>query len=1399
MAVKTLGIFGDQPAPPPVGPEPTESWMSAANASEYDLPPVTPAAPQLGTYQVQPAPTEPEMIGQFYRTLEGARAAAAAGPKEPTTATGRVAPLLQPGSAGAAEFIGGIGNALFNPLTGMYERPEEAPAWGMALSPLNLALPSAILEHGAARVGGGILGGTIGTEVASSLLPEDMDPLARMGLELAAGAAGGLAGERLAGVSSVARATPVPQQQWAAQTVPRAIEMIKKHEGYIDLRGVPYTDLELPTTPGTVFRMTGEQAQARGIGTRAQGPATFIVHDDGEIARLYDMPSPGVQNEMRKDPLNIARGRDALLSRLDMESRLGRIPEQTAAWGRAFVDALPESYLADLGSSFVKSIDPIEVRGAARGAMESVAGLYDDANIIVKLSKSVLEKSHDPARTIIHEVSHHLEQFVSPGDATALVKQYGRELRSKGRSALSNYQDSLGRVGEIIASANENAGGIEGQIARTLKERGYNDALAIASQGQLGGTPFGESLRQAMSQAAQDQRVAYRYTSFQEWFAENLADKFIASKKAAPDSRFARAVDAVKAFAHAFADATRKVFGREDIASSVYNDIIGGKYNPTERRALDPRLSLSVVNDELLEQRQPQFNRVPGDQPSKGVTGAMRAIFPAPIRATPPAPESGTRTGSLLRPRSFDQLGESPSVKSVLEVGNDLDRQVNSQVTTLSAAVDTNDRALGRTITGKDGNVYLRDVLDRNGNPALKQDVLENPQKYNLTPQQDVAVYNLQQVAQIAREEAQMFNVPELRETALQEGQNFVPRRVTYEGGPVVVGSNAPRKLSQIPEGERQFIDPKVAVENGWVYDDPAESLKSYVNLNLKNSATAHVTDLLKKLGTTEPEATYRNARVMSSVAPELQGVYFTPAEAKWIGRFFSGSMLPENSIGDVVRGINKVNKTVLPWQAIGDASATLKQLGTVLSSKPTLFMRNLGQSFVDSWGGWDNYQRWLASNEVKDAASHGVSLVGEGRNSDVWSSLASKIPGLKQTQRQFESVGNRTRVALYNTDLDMLRRTGQVVDEQAAEMVARNANRITGASNTRASDIENLAEFAPRFLRARFETIDKALRDGTLEGDLARQYISNYIWAGLAAVTASAIAQGRPLKDVLQPVEVSQNGKSVRVNPNFGTIRAGDTDIDVFSQYSGLVRMALTAGSGIYEGARAKDIGKVVSGLYNSVMAMESPSASVVDALVRAAHGTKAYGEDPRTAEFWLRKPLPIGLSQAISSAATGAEAKPLLTSGAAQFLGARAAPITPVEKAQQYGYDALRGREQFKALPSEAWRGIQQSAPDQFREPVSRYKSMYEWYGDLVQEYRAQAERDGFPKGIAQMLAEQAAAAHPVAKAYINYRKMLRNTWVSENPDIAREIIDEEADLPPSERSLRPSKKMGQFLAGQ
>lgn len=411
-------------------------------------------------------------------------------------------------------------------------------------------------------------------------------------------------------------------------------------------------------------------------------------------------------------------------------------------------------------------------------------------------------------------------------------------------------------------------------------------------------------------------------------------------------------------------------------------------------------------------------------------------------------------------------------------------------------------------------------------------------------------------------------------------------------------------------------------------------------------------------------------AAVNKEAASALIGWDFAEKDARRISRFYSRGILPENTFGDVFRVIGAVNRQIIPMRAIGDASATLRQLALVLPSHPIAFARNFARAGRDLFpGGQRRYNEWLSSPEVRDAAAHGVSLVGDGGNltSDFFATWIERVPFLKQTQKHFQMIGNRNRVSLYRQDLDMLQRTGQQVDELVQEQVARNANRITGVSNIRASDVETAMEFAPNYLRSKLETLSYALTNGSIEGQLARQYLKNYVSTGLMLVAGVAIAQKRDLREVLSPFdtyETRAGRKGFGLNPNFATVRFAGQDTSIFGAYQDLARMSTIAADGVYGAITERDVAHLVQGIWEAAEAKASPFAGTGRDIGAAVLGNRVFGRDPRSWSFWLTNYIPINASIAVED--TVEKDVPWSTEGVVQglqFLGASSNPMTERE----------------------------------------------------------------------------------------------------------------------------------------
>lgn len=835
-----------------------------------------------------------------------------------------------------------------------------------------------------------------------------------------------------------------------------------------------------------------------------------------------------------------------------------------------------------------------------------------------------------------------------------------------------------------------------------------------------------------------------------------------------------------------------------------------------------------------------------------GVTPRGRAL----VGGGADVAEVADEAAPLLRPRGIEELGEGYTVRDALRVADDLRRQVDSQSSSLMAEAELAYKELGPTFTGRvddsgrvvpdslvsrarnqQGNTYFRNVTDASGNPALAQDVFENPGRYALTPDQLAAVQRFNAVPARVRAEAERMGVQNLREVGLEEGQNYVPRlgRADTKGVDLTQRQPGGGGLSTFRERSREFSDPLEATARGVVYENPLSAVQRYNTANLRGAAAEHLkrlylnasdeagnlaaqspalrrspelvqrwqsirdrmsnlrqtarnqgvrgatqqaeatragrdasriqnlaenaqgradairdrktvtrivdseddmleayrliddpdgvfkaaerelSQLQRELSRTTARATQSEARAAATTvrhnrtvaelntladelaslrneydamirnttavpagrarvdnAPALMGYDFPAKDANRLSAYYSQGQLPKTALGRAIRGLKGFSGMIVPMQAIGDASATLRQLATIIPNHPLQFARNFGHAGYESLfpGGWENYQRWLASDDVRYAASRGVSVVSESgsRGTDFYASWLNRVPVLKQAQRHFEIIGNRNRVDTFLADLDLLSRGGKMVDEEA---IARNANRMTGIANGKASDLETLTEFAPNWMRARLETLDRTFRDGGVEGQLARKYLRNYVATGMIAVGGYAAATGRDLDEVLNPITVDDDGRW-RLNPNFGTIRAGSQDVNLFGTYIDLARLAVMYSDAAVGAVREKDLTELFDPI---IYTARTKGAPWITATTDIVSGRNIIGEDTRSWEYMLTRPAPITLANAVGDIADGRPAGEVALGTGIEFFGGSANPTSVTERldeaARAMGFD--------------------------------------------------------------------------------------------------------------------------------
>lgn len=266
-----------------------------------------------------------------------------------------------------------------------------------------------------------------------------------------------------------------------------------------------------------------------------RGPVNRQVAENGQIVRRpFTGPQPGVPNVARvAEGRPIVRGKAALISRLGLEERLGGLSPEAAESARAFLRMLPDDLLQDLGSTFYREAP--DVGGVLGITDNAIGGFYDSGNSLVNIVKGVVNRSAAAERIIVHEISHHLEQFIPSGDARKLVKQFEADRAANGD--------------QVIRQAN---------TARAHRKQG---PIPAADENAI--------------------HAAYRFEgTFPEWLAEVLTDK---------------ALRDIFVEIPTYRNAFQKVMARlRDIAIETYNFIRGRRFNDEAERVYR-----SLINGEF--------------------------------------------------------------------------------------------------------------------------------------------------------------------------------------------------------------------------------------------------------------------------------------------------------------------------------------------------------------------------------------------------------------------------------------------------------------------------------------------------------------------------------------------------------------------------------------------------------------------------------------------------------------------------------------------------------------------------------------------------------------------------------------------------------------------------------
>lgn len=432
---------------------------------------------------------------------------------------------------------------------------------------------------------------------------------------------------------------------------------------------------------GPEFGYKGPQPGVKNIEQRTDQELLSWMESKGMSPRIPGGDPKRLAREARADR-PIKTGKKALLSRIDFEVRRGGLSEDVAEAAEEWIELLPEEYLEDLASSFHQMI-PTDQEGTVvlgRLNIGQPSLFYGGRGpSILEIGKRMSNMADQADRVIIHEIVHHLEEYVSSADARKLVSAWQKEQKTKGQSVLNKVKE------------------IREKRRRTEEATGK-------------GVSYTQSEKDIIAQE-------YRYQGdFAEWFAEVLTDKALRDiymEVPVYKNVIEKVLAQIKIMAKATREFISKVLGRNDVAEDVYQKLMRGDY-PVEERRFFGRGDLDT--DEWFDAAATRNLSVdPSDIGRVSSTrGALDPLYRAPITA-------GARAATTEQARFASSLSGIDTIGASLDEGT---AKVVDQAEWNADIVAARNEAF-------DTNFEPRDFTTEESFQALKA---SNPQHWHVSP-----------------------------------------------------------------------------------------------------------------------------------------------------------------------------------------------------------------------------------------------------------------------------------------------------------------------------------------------------------------------------------------------------------------------------------------------------------------------------------------------------------------------------------------------------------------------------------------------------------------------------------------------------------------------------------------
>jgi hypothetical protein len=394
-------------------------------------------------------------------------------------------------------------------------------------------------------------------------------------------------------------------------------------------------------------------------------------------------------------------------------------------------------------------------------------------------------------------------------------------------------------------------------------------------------------------------------------------------------------------------------------------------------------------------------------------------------------------------------------------------------------------------------------------------------------------------------------------------------------------------------DGSKKTIDENR--RSAWVYDTPVNSLFRFIREHFDDLEKLEITrnaesyaqpkpELIRtieeslldpeqrKLLTPEELKQYENLVYKIDAARAIRDIMYPELKDKAL--IDQGKKVIKISAGGIANNrfakrIRKYNRFIRPIQSTADFSGPLVTLGmaaAVPGYGTRMFAKEFNKKVGDTLVGKQYIDEFFNDPQVRRIEKY-VTLIDPKGDPGKLKEFIVTAQGNKAQRvlgkaaapfnRNFAMMGNRLRTYMFNIlesqyrqdvinsmvdkgvalkDIDV----NSIMTEDVLVSIGKSVDRFTGIGTGKVTDLEDLSLFAPNFYRSIFETISKNFEAGTLDGDLARDFLQTAVSSGTFLAASVAIAQGRDVSEVLNPFDWKQLYYNDRLilNPNFLTMR---------------------------------------------------------------------------------------------------------------------------------------------------------------------------------------------------------------------------------------------------------------------